>query len=401
MAKKKKGMELPEKRGTEKRTGVEVEKESIERRCPDSENGSSQPSSLNLAEKRKKKDLKEDELAEGQAGRTPASENSVFVHPRKFREEKRAKKVSFSKLEREASDIGNKCVEEVPSSKFKRKIENGDGSEALLVKEKRQKLNEASGHPSTGAPKKTTKKPQLQQEGSPSEMSDRSRKSQETSHDKGKKDPEAATTTRSPVKPRGELAVEKQTSRNASLNEKLGDEKEGTHEGKNKENIMSRENASPLKPLQTKKKVTIKLPEEELKHVAMSQEDPEDQEEDLASDVELYTWKTQHLRANLVHGKFTKKEDEELKKAIFHYIREQGLDENEGLAKVLNSSSHKDCRGCWQQVSKSLPHRSFRSLYARAHRLLMPGTLLGKWKEDEVGELMKYLLQQGFSIASC
>jgi predicted DNA binding CopG/RHH family protein len=84
---------------------------------------------------------------------------------------------------------------------------------------------------------------------------------------------------------------------------------------------MSRENASPQKPLQTKKKVTIKLPEEELKHVAMSQEDPEDQEEDVASDVELYNWKTQHLKANLVHGKFTKKEDEELKKAIFHYIR--------------------------------------------------------------------------------
>jgi hypothetical protein len=228
---KKKGMELREKDGTEKRTGVEVEKESIERKCPDSENSSSQPFCLNLAEKRKKKDLKEDELAEERAGRTP-SENSVFAHPRKFRKEKRTKKVSFSKLEREASDIGNKCVEEVPSSKLKRKIENSDGLEAPLVKEKRQKLNEASGHPSIGAPKKTTKKPQLQQEGSPSEMSDRSRKSQETSHDKGMKDKEAATTTRSPVKPWRELAVEKQTSRNASLNEKQGDGKEGTHEDK-------------------------------------------------------------------------------------------------------------------------------------------------------------------------
>jgi hypothetical protein len=137
MERKKKGMELREKNGTEKRTGVEVEKESIERKCPDSENSSSQPFCLNLAEKRKKKDMKEDELAEERAGRTPSSENSVFAHPRKFRKEKRTKKVSFSKLEREASDIGNKCVEEVPSSKLKRKIENSDGLEALLVKEMR------------------------------------------------------------------------------------------------------------------------------------------------------------------------------------------------------------------------------------------------------------------------
>jgi len=389
----KKGMELREKNGTEKRAGVEVEKESIERKCPDSENSSSQPFCLNLAEKRKKKDLKEDELAEERARRTPPSENSVFAHPRKFRNEKRTKKVSFSKLEREASDIGNKYVEEVPSSKLKRKIENSDGLEALLVKETRHKLNDASGHPSIGAPKKTTKKPQLQQEGSPSEMSDRSRKSQGTSHDKGKKDKEAATTT-SPVKPWRELAVERQTSKNASLNEKQRDGKEGTHEGKSMESIKSRENASRQKPVQTNEKVPIKL-SSELKHAAKSQEELEDQEEDVASNFEHYTWKTQHLKANLVHGKFTKKEDEELKKAIFYYIREQGLDENEGLAKVLNSSRHKDCRGCWQQVSKSLPHRSFRSLYARAHRLLMPGTLLGKWKEDEVGALMKLHKQHG------
>jgi hypothetical protein len=324
MERKKKGMELREKNGTEKRTGVEVEKESIERKCPDSENSSSQPFCLNLAEKRKKKDMKEDELAEERAGRTPSSENSVFAHPRKFRKEKRTKKVSFSKLEREASDIGNKCVEEVPSSKLKRKIENSDGLEALLVKEMRQKLNEASGHPSIGAPKKTTKKPQLQQEGSTSEMSNRSRKSQETSHDKGKEDKEAATTTRSPVKPWRELAVERQTSKNASLNEKQGDGKEGTHEGKSMENIKSRENASPQKPVQTKEKVPIKL-SSEFKHAAKSQEVPEDQEEDVASNFEHYTWKKQHLKANLVHGKFTKKEDEELKKAIFYYIRVRSL----------------------------------------------------------------------------
>jgi hypothetical protein len=55
----------------------------------------------------------------------------------------------------------------VPSSKFKRKIENSDGLEALLAKEKRQKLNEASGHPSIGAPKKTTKEPQLQRKAVP------------------------------------------------------------------------------------------------------------------------------------------------------------------------------------------------------------------------------------------
>ncbi len=72
--------------------------------------------------------------------------------------------------------------------------------------------------------------------------------------------------------------------------------------------------------MQTKEKVPIKL-SLEFKHAAKKQEEPDDQEEDVASNVERYTWKTQRLKANLVHGKFTEKEDEELKKAIFYYIR--------------------------------------------------------------------------------
>ncbi len=71
--------------------------------------------------------------------------------------------------------------------------------------------------------------------------------------------------------------------------------------------------------MKTKEKVQIKL-SSELKHAAKNQEDPEDQQEDVASNVERYTWKTQNLKANLVHGKFTEKEDEELKKAIFYHI---------------------------------------------------------------------------------
>ncbi len=46
------------------------------------------------------------------------------------------------------------------------------------------------------------------------------------------------------MKPWREQTIEKQTNRNVGLNEKQGGEKEGTHEGKNKENIKSRENAS-------------------------------------------------------------------------------------------------------------------------------------------------------------
>jgi hypothetical protein len=66
---KKKGMEFHEKDGMEKRTSVEIEKENVERKCLDSENNFSWPSSLNLAEKRKKKDLKKDELAKEQVGK--------------------------------------------------------------------------------------------------------------------------------------------------------------------------------------------------------------------------------------------------------------------------------------------------------------------------------------------
>ncbi len=72
--------------------------------------------------------------------------------------------------------------------------------------------------------------------------------------------------------------------------------------------------------MKIKEKVPIKL-SSELKHVAKNQEDQKDQQDDVALNVERYTWKTQHLKTNLVHGKFTKKEDEKLKKVIFYHIR--------------------------------------------------------------------------------
>jgi hypothetical protein len=87
---KKKGMKFREEDGTEKKMSVEIEKKNIERKCLDSENNSSWPFSLNLAEKNKK-DLKEDELAKERVGKTLSSKN-VFAHPRKFHKEKKRRR---------------------------------------------------------------------------------------------------------------------------------------------------------------------------------------------------------------------------------------------------------------------------------------------------------------------
>ncbi|KAG0581011.1 hypothetical protein KC19_4G217400 [Ceratodon purpureus] len=133
-----------------------------------------------------------------------------------------------------------------------------------------------------------------------------------------------------------------------------------------------------------KKKVTFQLPDQ-------SEFEPSEKEllgeETEFTDLDS-TWKSDKLRPGLVYGMYTPEEDGVLKQAVFDYIQEQGWDREEGLKKILNSRTS-EAKGCWHVIRKCLPKRELKRIYARAHRILGPNTLLGKWTNEETQALME------------
>lgn len=134
-----------------------------------------------------------------------------------------------------------------------------------------------------------------------------------------------------------------------------------------------------------KKKVTFQLPyrvEDELSGKELLGKETE------LTDLESPNWTTDMLRPGLVYGMYTAEEDGLLKQAVFDYIQEKGWDREEGLEKILNSRSS-EARGCWHVIRKCLPRRELKRIYGRAHRILGPGTFLGKWSDEEMQSLIE------------
>lgn len=70
---------------------------------------------------------------------------------------------------------------------------------------------------------------------------------------------------------------------------------------------------------------------------------------------------------NFVHGKrFSKEEDEILKKAVYNHIELHGLGKD-GLNMILNCQSHPEVINCWKEMGAALPWRPTSSVYHRAH----------------------------------
>ncbi|GAU30871.1 hypothetical protein TSUD_15570 [Trifolium subterraneum] len=96
----------------------------------------------------------------------------------------------------------------------------------------------------------------------------------------------------------------------------------------------------------------------------------------------------------LVRGKrFTPEEDEKIKEAVFDFIDSHGLGDD-GLAKILQSNSHAETRGCWKTITCALPHRPAVSVYMRAHTILerIEGV---RWKPDELEFIFKTRKEHG------
>ena len=89
----------------------------------------------------------------------------------------------------------------------------------------------------------------------------------------------------------------------------------------------------------------------------------------------------------LVRGKrFTKEEDELIKKAVLGYVEAHVLGD-QGINMVMNCRSHPQIKGCWKEITHSLPWRPHCGVYNRAHTLFEQGSK-GIWSKEDL-ELVK------------
>ncbi|RID62962.1 hypothetical protein BRARA_E01997 [Brassica rapa] len=92
-------------------------------------------------------------------------------------------------------------------------------------------------------------------------------------------------------------------------------------------------------------------------------------------------------QVELVRGKrFTKEEDELIKKAVLEYIEAHVLGD-QGINMVMNCRSHPQIKGCWKEITHSLPWRPHCGVYNRAHTLFEQGSK-GIWSKEDL-ELVK------------
>ncbi|XP_038879193.1 cyclin-D-binding Myb-like transcription factor 1 isoform X2 [Benincasa hispida] len=96
----------------------------------------------------------------------------------------------------------------------------------------------------------------------------------------------------------------------------------------------------------------------------------------------------------LIRGKrFSKEEDEIVKKAVLKYIEEHALGD-EGLKKVLHCREFPEVKSCWKDIGKALPYRPYLSVYYRAH-ILFERDETHKWTPEEYELVRKFHEKHG------
>ncbi|KAJ4980452.1 hypothetical protein NE237_031289 [Protea cynaroides] len=87
-------------------------------------------------------------------------------------------------------------------------------------------------------------------------------------------------------------------------------------------------------------------------------------------------------KMDVVQGKrFSREEDEMIKTSVLDYIKEHELGE-EGLDMILHCRSYPKLTGCWKDIAKALPWRTYQSVYYRGHTLFERDENR-KWTQEE------------------
>lgn len=87
----------------------------------------------------------------------------------------------------------------------------------------------------------------------------------------------------------------------------------------------------------------------------------------------MNSWRANQARTDVKKGKFTKQEKDTLKQAAHKYAQDNGLPSDDFawlLNKPRTSGNRKDVAGAWQTIAQSLPHRTYKSVYACGSRML-------------------------------
>ena len=87
----------------------------------------------------------------------------------------------------------------------------------------------------------------------------------------------------------------------------------------------------------------------------------------------MNSWRANQARTDVKKGKFTKQEKDTLKQAAQTYAQDNGLPSDDFswlLNKARTSGNRKDVNGAWQTIAQSLPHRTYKSVYACGSRML-------------------------------
>lgn len=105
-----------------------------------------------------------------------------------------------------------------------------------------------------------------------------------------------------------------------------------------------------------------------------------------SGDVEVFPAEQTTEGDGLVRGKrFTPEEDAIVKEAVLNYITAHDLGDD-GLKMVLNCSSHKGMKKCWQDIGTCIPYRPYTAVYYRAHILFERGENRS-WTPEEIAFL--------------
>jgi hypothetical protein len=87
----------------------------------------------------------------------------------------------------------------------------------------------------------------------------------------------------------------------------------------------------------------------------------------------INSWRANQARTDVKKGKFTRQEKDTLKQAALTYAQDNGLASDDFawlLNKARTSGNRKDVAGAWQTIAQSLPHRTYKSVYACGTRML-------------------------------
>ncbi|KAM0937851.1 putative transcription factor MYB-HB-like family [Dioscorea sansibarensis] len=97
---------------------------------------------------------------------------------------------------------------------------------------------------------------------------------------------------------------------------------------------------------------------------------------------------------NMIRGqRYTREEDELLKKAVVDYVEENGLGED-GVEKVMNCRKYPEVKNCWKIIRTALPRRPYCSVYMRAH-VIFQRSERRNWLPEEVEYVKKFHEEHG------